>query len=146
MSCKITIELEIDGNPDEALYVVSELLDAGQLQDAINDHDFDVGKVQVVSALARQDGDSEDGDGPICPHASDNPCSSSCPGWGFFNGEEMKPGDNPMDFVQKCDECEHYDCDEDAQEHLAECEDCQAYLAACVGQCGLAANDQARTR
>lgn len=48
----LVIELEIDGDPSDAFDVVDGLLDAGFLQDAINDHDRDAGPLHVVSAVA----------------------------------------------------------------------------------------------
>jgi hypothetical protein len=48
MKTKITIELEIDGDQADAEHVVDALLDAGFLQDAINDHDFDAGALHVT--------------------------------------------------------------------------------------------------
>jgi hypothetical protein len=49
---KITIELEVEGDESEALYVVESLLDNGDLQESINDHAFDVGPLRVLSATA----------------------------------------------------------------------------------------------
>jgi hypothetical protein len=46
----ITITLEIDGYQSDAEHVVDSLLDAGFLQDAINDHDADAGPLHVTAA------------------------------------------------------------------------------------------------
>lgn len=52
MLTKILIELEIDEQtPGDARFVVDSILDAGVLQDAINDHDSDAGPLRVVSAI-----------------------------------------------------------------------------------------------
>jgi hypothetical protein len=50
---KVTITLKIEGTAEDAHYVVGELLDSGLLQDAINTHTFDAGKLLVTSATAR---------------------------------------------------------------------------------------------
>lgn len=48
----IVIRLEVEGDPSDALHVVDSLLDAGFLQDAINEHDVDdAGELHVTSAL-----------------------------------------------------------------------------------------------
>jgi hypothetical protein len=47
----IVIELEIDGDEQDAADVVDRVLDTGILQDAINDHEFDAGPVRVTSAV-----------------------------------------------------------------------------------------------
>ena len=47
----ITIALDIKGKPEDAQYVVDNLLDAGFFQDAINDHDADAGPLHVKAAL-----------------------------------------------------------------------------------------------
>lgn len=49
----VTVVLEIEGDPADALHVVDALLDAGFFQDAINDHDADAGPLHVKSAVAR---------------------------------------------------------------------------------------------
>lgn len=51
---RIIVEIEIEGDPLEALSVVDAALDAGHLQDAINDHDCDgVGPLRVLTATCR---------------------------------------------------------------------------------------------
>lgn len=53
---KIIIELEIDGDADDAAYVAGEILDEGILQDAINFHEFDASELHVESAVVRPGG------------------------------------------------------------------------------------------
>jgi hypothetical protein len=48
---RIRIVLEIEGDQADALTVIGELLDAGIMQDDINDHEFDAGQLRVVSAV-----------------------------------------------------------------------------------------------
>lgn len=47
----VTIRLVIEGNPDEAVGVVDKILDAGTLQEEINNHQFDAADLRVVSAV-----------------------------------------------------------------------------------------------
>ncbi len=49
----LVITLVIEGNEDDTLQGVDDLLDAGLLQDAINDHDSDAGPLRVLTALCR---------------------------------------------------------------------------------------------
>lgn len=52
MSTKILIELIIDGDASDAHHVVDMILDAGLLQDAINEHDCDdAGPLHVTNAI-----------------------------------------------------------------------------------------------
>lgn len=53
--CWLKITLEIEGDESEALAVVDRLLDAGELQDAINEWPVSVGKLKVLSALVATD-------------------------------------------------------------------------------------------
>lgn len=54
MKARITVTLEIEGDPADAQWVVDKLLDAGFFQDAINDHDVeDAGPLHVTSATAQ---------------------------------------------------------------------------------------------
>lgn len=54
MSCKILIELEIDGDPQDALTVVETMLDNGDPQDTINAHEHEAaGPLHVTSATCR---------------------------------------------------------------------------------------------
>ena len=50
--CRVAIELELEGSEDDAFRVIDNLLDAGVVQDAINDaaEDLDL-RVQVKSAV-----------------------------------------------------------------------------------------------
>jgi hypothetical protein len=48
---EITIRLQLTGNDDDAYDIVSNVLDGGVLQDAINEYESDNGSVQVVSAV-----------------------------------------------------------------------------------------------
>jgi len=51
---KIIIELEIEGNPEQAFATVDGLLDAGTLQDAIYEaEDYGNGRLAVTSAIVR---------------------------------------------------------------------------------------------
>ena len=47
---KVIIELEIEGDEDDARYVVGELLERGILQDAIADHGCDASELSVIDA------------------------------------------------------------------------------------------------
>ncbi len=49
-SITVTIILQIRGDIADAQYVADAVLEAGCLQDAINDHDFDAGPLHVQSA------------------------------------------------------------------------------------------------
>lgn len=60
---RVIIELEVDGDLDDATYVIDEILESGLLQDAIADHDFDAGDVNVTSALVRGVEDDEPTEG-----------------------------------------------------------------------------------
>jgi len=46
----VIVRLVIEGDASDAAYVVGEALDAGHLQDAINEHDCEAGPLRVVSA------------------------------------------------------------------------------------------------
>lgn len=48
----VAVKIRVVGNPGDAIHVVDALLDAGILQDAINDHDADAGPLRVESAVA----------------------------------------------------------------------------------------------
>jgi len=58
---RVVVILDIEGDPDDALYVVDSVLDVGLFQDSITGHDADAGPVKVVSAR------TWDGRGPVCP-------------------------------------------------------------------------------
>lgn len=54
---EFTITLRIDGDPEDALYVVNRVLDEGILQDAIATNDYDVrGELRVDSAYVDRRG------------------------------------------------------------------------------------------
>jgi hypothetical protein len=55
-TAKVVIHLEIEGSAADAYYVIDGILDAGFLQDAINEHDADCGVLHVRSAVVRHDG------------------------------------------------------------------------------------------
>jgi hypothetical protein len=81
---KIIVELEIEGEPSDAESVVDSALDAGHLQDAINDHDCDgVGPLRVLSATCRVKPAGTRRDRKKCPgrisngHA-DSTCAGNC--------------------------------------------------------------------
>jgi hypothetical protein len=57
-------------------------------------------------------------DGSGCDQRPLDPCSPGCPGWGWFNDEE----------IQRCDDCAIFDDDDDAREHVAGCVACRAEL------------------
>lgn len=62
---KLRIELEIEGDRDDAHHVVDTLLDNGVLQDAINEHEVaDCGSLRVKVAVVRTDG-KRAGDGHL---------------------------------------------------------------------------------
>lgn len=50
---KIIIELEIEGDVDDAFHVVDKVLDAGVFQDAINEYEHGGDSVVVTSAVSR---------------------------------------------------------------------------------------------
>lgn len=57
---KVIIELEVDVEDDpthdtdgDAAYVVGEILDAGSLQDDINEHCYDAATMKVISAVVK---------------------------------------------------------------------------------------------
>ena len=50
---KFIIEIEIDGDEDAASAAIDSALDAGVLQDYINDYDHDEGPLEVSSAVVK---------------------------------------------------------------------------------------------
>lgn len=58
----------------------------------------------------------------VAAEPSGHTCCPSCPGWGWFNGDE----------VQRCDECGRFADDEEALTHLQGCADCQRHLGTLV--------------
>lgn len=51
---RLRIDLEVEGDEQDALHVVDTLLDAGFFQDAINEHDVeDAGELRVKSIVVR---------------------------------------------------------------------------------------------
>jgi hypothetical protein len=59
---RVIVELTIEGDEENAVYVVDALLDVGLLQDAINDHDLDAGPMRVTCALAWPAADYQNGE------------------------------------------------------------------------------------
>ena len=57
----VVVILEIDGDLEDAHYVVESVLDEGLFQESINGHDLDAGPLTVTSAMVW------DGRGPTCP-------------------------------------------------------------------------------
>ena len=49
-SCRVVIELKLQGTEDDAFRVIDNLLDAGVIQDAINDAATDLGLALVVQS------------------------------------------------------------------------------------------------
>lgn len=49
---RLTITLDLIGSVDDAEYVANKLLDAGAVQDLINEHDFDAGDLAILDASA----------------------------------------------------------------------------------------------
>jgi hypothetical protein len=74
---KIRIDLVICATASDALHVVDALLDAGFLQDAVNDHDADAGPCRVMTAIARIDQTCEHGYTPATCIFSDCVCAQS---------------------------------------------------------------------
>lgn len=50
---KILVELEIEGDVENACYVVEQVLDEGLFQESINGHPYDAGPLKVTSAMCR---------------------------------------------------------------------------------------------
>lgn len=49
-SCRVVIELRLQGTEDDAFRVIDNLLDAGVIQDAINEAATDLGLALVVKS------------------------------------------------------------------------------------------------
>ena len=49
-SCRVAIELKLQGTEDDAFRVIDNLLDAGVIQDAINEAAADLGLALVVQS------------------------------------------------------------------------------------------------
>jgi hypothetical protein len=66
---RVIVELTIEEDEENAVYVVDALLDVGLLQDGIKDHDLHAGPMRVACALARPAADYQNGE--ITVHCTD---------------------------------------------------------------------------
>jgi len=151
MKTKVTIELEIEGYTTDAGYVVDQILDAGVLQDAISEHEYDAGPLRVTQATSfaaeseRVAAHCTGGCGDIEATSADLR-AGRCPACG--RDLEMTEGrtaaaslapivDSPPpcslregwaifndDEIQRDDELKLFDCDDDAREHIRACSFC----------------------